>query len=59
MSKTLSRICLVATLSILPLSQAFAGITDGAPGGNLPAPGILGLVALGVVGAIAIARHRK
>ena len=37
---------------------AQAGTPDQS-GGNLPAPGVLGLVAIGVIGAIAIARSRK
>ena len=44
-----------AALTLLGSGIAVAGITDG----NVPAPGILGLVALGVIGAIAIARYRK
>ena len=39
----------------LSAADAFAGVDTG----NLPGPGILALLALGVVGAIGIARLRK
>ena len=55
MSKTLVRISAVTALAALPLSPAMAGDVAA----QVPAPGILGLVALGVVCAIAIARGRK
>ena len=45
---------LAATL--IAVAPVMAGKAETAP---LPAPGILGLVALGVVGAIALARLRK
>lgn len=44
---------LVALIGSLSSTAAFAGVT------HLPAPGILVLVAVGVIGAIAIARTRK
>jgi hypothetical protein len=46
---------LVTLTSALTSTGAFAGVVVG----NAPAPGILVLVALGVIGAIAIARRRK
>ncbi len=44
----------IAACTLLASHVALAGVTNQAPG-----PGILGLVAIGVVGAIAIARLRK
>ena len=46
---------LVTLIATLTSTAAFAGITNG----TAPAPGILALVAAGVIGAIAIARGRK
>ncbi|MEQ9638650.1 MAG: hypothetical protein RIM84_01390 [Alphaproteobacteria bacterium] len=55
MSRLVSTISLVAALAAVPAGHAIAGVDAG----QLPAPGIIGLVALGVIGAIAVARHRK
>lgn len=47
----------VAAALLLASNAAFAGIPI--PPINLPGPGVLALVAVGVVGAIVIARLRK
>ncbi len=49
------------TTSLVPLLVALSSTAAfaGAPNGTAPAPGILALVAVGVIGAIAIARKRK
>lgn len=44
-----------AACALLASNVALAGVTNH----QAPGPGILGLVAIGVVGAIAIARWRK
>lgn len=44
-----------AAVVVLSSAEAFAGTTQN----SLPAPGIIGLVAGGVVAAIAVARLRK
>ena len=44
-----------ATISAGPALAGFMDTTNG----TLPAPGVLALVAIGVVGAIALARSRK
>ncbi|MEQ9638649.1 MAG: hypothetical protein RIM84_01385 [Alphaproteobacteria bacterium] len=54
-SKTMLASVAIAAAALSYAAPAFAGTTDV----NLPAPGILGLVALGVISAIAIARGRK
>ena len=46
---------LLAVLALFTTSAAIAGT----PANQLPGPGILALLALGVVGAIGIARLRK
>ena len=46
----------VLALALVQSGAAFAGTV---PVPEVPAPGILGLVALGVIGAILVARHRK
>jgi hypothetical protein len=46
----------VAAPLLLASNAAFAGVL---PPNNLPGPGVLALVAVGVVGAIVIARLRK
>jgi hypothetical protein len=47
----------VLAAAVLQSGSAFAGQVIIDP--EVPAPGILGLVALGVIAAIAVARHRK
>ena len=54
--KIVTTAILFAGLLTVGVGPALAG--DTAPPG-LPAPGILGLVAMGVIGAIALARSRK
>ena len=54
----LSRILVAAPVLLLSV-PALAGIQDGASVQPLPAPGIVGLVAAGVIGAIFVARRKK
>ena len=49
---------LAATVVAFEAGPVLAQATDGAPN-QLPAPAILGLVAIGVAGAVAIAKWRK
>ena len=59
--RILAVVRVTAAMVVLLPELAAAGViipTDSGPP-SLPAPGILGLVALGVVGAIAFARSRK
>jgi hypothetical protein len=52
--KNTTRTMMLATPMLLAFDVAQASINDSAP-----APGIVGLIALGVVGALAISRSRK
>jgi hypothetical protein len=52
--KNTARTMTLALPLMLTFDVAHASITDSAP-----APGIFGLIALGVVGALAISRSRK
>ncbi len=54
--KTITAAVLAVGALTISAGPALAG--DTAPNG-LPAPGVLGLVAIGVIGAIALARSRK
>jgi len=54
--KTLPAQTLIFLSTALASASAFAGVST-AP--NLPGPGVIGLVAVGIVGAIAVARKRK
>ena len=58
--KAMTAAVLAVAAATISAGPALAGITtDLVPGGTLPAPGVLALVAIGVIGAIALARSRK
>ena len=48
-----------ATISAGPALAGLIGVGGDTTSNGLPAPGVLGLVAIGVIGAIALARSRK
>lgn len=50
---------LIAGAAALAVVATHAGTALAGAAVDVPAPGILGLVAMGVIAAIAIARHRK
>ncbi len=54
--KTMMAAVLAVGAAAISAGPALAGDTTG---NGLPAPGVLGLVAIGVIGAIALARSRK
>jgi len=55
--KNLSSHAVIFLSTALASVSAFAGDVIGTP--NMPGPGAIGLVAVGIVGAIAVARKRK
>ncbi len=55
--KTMTVAILVVAAALASVGPVLAGQDTSFP--TLPAPGILGLVAMGVIGAIALARSRK
>ncbi len=57
--KTITVAVLAVGAAAISAGPALAGsVIDAVPNG-LPAPGVFGLVAIGVIGAIALARSRK
>jgi MYXO-CTERM domain-containing protein len=56
--KSLKNTARTMTLA-LPMALTFDVAHASVGGPDLPAPGIFGLIALGVVGALAISRSRK
>ena len=56
--KIMTAAVLAVGAGLITAGPVLAGLVDEAPNG-LPAPGILGLVAIGIIGAIALARTRK
>ncbi len=56
--KTITAVVLAVGAATISAGPALAGVGDFVING-LPAPGVLGLVAIGVIGAIALARSRK
>ena len=56
--KTMTAAVLAVGAATISAGPALAGTPD-QTGGTLPAPGVLALVAIGVIGAIALARSRK
>ena len=57
--KTITAAVLAVAAATISAGPALAGITTDFVPGKLPAPGVLALVAVGVIGAIALARSRK
>ena len=55
--KIMTAAVLAVGAGLIAAGPVLAG--DATTEGKLPAPGILGLVAIGIVGAIALARSRK
>ncbi len=55
--KTMTVAILVVAAALASVGPVLAGQFETEP--TLPAPGVLGLVAMGVIGAIALARSRK
>ena len=55
--KTITAAVLAVAAATISAGPVLAG--DVVVDGKLPAPGVLGLIAVGVIGAIALARTRK
>jgi hypothetical protein len=58
MKKLVLAACATLGTIMVMAGPAMAGVADSS-NDNLPGPGVLGLVAVAVVGAIAVARFRK
>ncbi len=57
--KTIAVAVLAVGAAAISAGPALAGFEGDTASNGLPAPGVLGLVAIGVIGAIALARSRK
>ncbi len=57
--KTITAVVLAVGAATISAGPALAGVESDIVSNGLPAPGVLGLVAIGVIGAIALARSRK
>ena len=55
----LRKITAIAVLAAILGLTTTGTVLAGEPSGDLPAPGILGLIAFGIIGAIALTKSRK